>query len=104
MNYQNFFENLTSPVRRPHGWQSDLAFQEECTNRLIRIPTGFGKTPGYGTEYSDRMTAGHAVWCGVCRCGYWWNRPNRKHAVCLANLVCSGTGDPIIPQKSACIF
>lgn len=46
MNYQNFFENLTSPVRRPHGWQGELALQEECTNRLIRIPTGFGKTLG----------------------------------------------------------
>lgn len=46
MNYPDFFRRLSSPDRHPHGWQSDLALQEECSSRLIRIPTGFGKTLG----------------------------------------------------------
>lgn len=30
----------------PRGWQAELAEEAACTNRLIRIPTGFGKTLG----------------------------------------------------------
>jgi ERCC4-related helicase len=29
----------------PHSWQQQLALDSTCTDRLIRIPTGFGKTP-----------------------------------------------------------
>ena len=29
-----------------HPWQLELAAEPRCTNRLIRIPTGFGKTHG----------------------------------------------------------
>lgn len=30
----------------PHGWQRELGLDVECRDRLIRIPTGFGKTLG----------------------------------------------------------
>lgn len=70
MNYQNFFEKLTSPVCRPHDWQSDLAAHEKCTNRLIRIPTGFGKTLGALTVWlwhriqrQDNNWPRRLVWC-----------------------------------------
>ncbi len=70
MSYQDFFESLTSPVRRPHGWQSDLALQEECTSRLIRIPTGFGKTLGvlaawlwHRVQRQDDSWPRRLVWC-----------------------------------------
>jgi len=35
----------------PHPWQRELASQDECQNRLIRIPTGFGKTLGVLTTW-----------------------------------------------------
>lgn len=43
--FEEFFKNLTSHSF-PHLWQIELASQESCDNRLIRIPTGFGKTLG----------------------------------------------------------
>jgi CRISPR-associated endonuclease/helicase Cas3 len=46
MHFHAFFESLTSPGTQPHGWQSDLALEDKCSNRLIRVPTGFGKTLG----------------------------------------------------------
>lgn len=30
----------------PHPWQLELAESDRCENRLLRIPTGFGKTAG----------------------------------------------------------
>lgn len=43
-NYKQFFVGLTKHGQ-PHGWQEELAVQN-IDNRLIRIPTGFGKTQG----------------------------------------------------------
>ena len=43
--FDDFFKHLTGE-RSCHGWQQKLADQDECANRLIRIPTGFGKTLG----------------------------------------------------------
>lgn len=70
MNYQDFFKNLTSPVRQPHDWQNDLATQERCTSRLIRIPTGFGKTLGvlaawlwHRKQRQDDRWPRRLVWC-----------------------------------------
>lgn len=70
MNYEDFFESLTSPVRRPHGWQRDLAHEEACTSRLIRIPTGFGKTLGvlaawlwHRVQRQDDQWPRRLVWC-----------------------------------------
>lgn len=70
MNYREFFANLTSPSKKPHDWQSDLAAQEECTNRLIRIPTGFGKTHGvlvawlwHRMQQQDDRWPRRLVWC-----------------------------------------
>lgn len=30
----------------PHSWQAELIREQQCASRLIRIPTGFGKTLG----------------------------------------------------------
>jgi len=37
---------MSSKVFEPHPWQIQLAANEQCHNRLIRIPTGLGKTLG----------------------------------------------------------
>lgn len=42
--FDEFFKRLIGHPR--HDWQSRLAVDEVCSDRLIRIPTGFGKTAG----------------------------------------------------------
>jgi CRISPR-associated endonuclease/helicase Cas3 len=44
MTFDAFFKRLTGYSR--HDWQARLALDSVCRNRLIRIPTGFGKTAG----------------------------------------------------------
>ncbi|MEW6221262.1 MAG: Fic family protein, partial [Thermodesulfobacteriota bacterium] len=55
---------------KPHDWQQELAYQEECGNRLIRIPTGFGKTQGVLAAWlwtrvlrQDDRWPRRLVWC-----------------------------------------
>ncbi len=43
-SYAEWFANSSGHM--PHKWQSDLATEPVCKNRLIRIPTGMGKTLG----------------------------------------------------------
>ncbi len=42
--YEEFFRSVANQA--PHGWQSALGDDEACADRVIRIPTGFGKTAG----------------------------------------------------------
>lgn len=44
MSFECFFNCATG--YSPHGWQASLAQENVCRDRLIRIPTGFGKTAG----------------------------------------------------------
>jgi len=48
--YVTYFNRLAGPGEgvpiTPHPWQIELAEKPHCSNRLIRIPTGFGKTFG----------------------------------------------------------
>lgn len=47
----------------PHLWQSELAASPVCDNRLIRIPTGFGKTLGvFGAWAFHRLERGDVTW------------------------------------------
>lgn len=36
----------TATGHEPHRWQGELAADASCRDRLIRIPTGLGKTAG----------------------------------------------------------
>ena len=42
--YSVWFEKMLEFT--PHNWQQALADDIKCKNRLIRIPTGMGKTIG----------------------------------------------------------
>jgi CRISPR-associated endonuclease/helicase Cas3 len=44
-HFTEFFGRLAGG-KAPHDWQISLSAQRECGNRLIRIPTGLGKTLG----------------------------------------------------------
>lgn len=50
--FSEFFAMLaTSPAMNdvryePHDWQRDFAELRDAGNRLVRVPTGFGKTLG----------------------------------------------------------
>ncbi len=51
LEFDTFFNRATLEAQtgaglQPHDWQRELARGEVCRNRLIRIPTGFGKTLG----------------------------------------------------------
>ena len=67
--FEQFFTRLTGG-RNAHRWQSDLAVPQACGNRLIRIPTGFGKTLGvlaawcwHRLERRDDDWPRRLVWC-----------------------------------------
>jgi len=44
VTFDEFFQRLAGCWR--HDWQARLAADDSCRDRLIRIPTGFGKTAG----------------------------------------------------------
>lgn len=54
----------------PHPWQLALAAHDKCTDRLIRIPTGFGKTLGvlcawlhHRVDCANHEWPARLVWC-----------------------------------------
>ncbi|MYK90051.1 MAG: hypothetical protein F4018_17855, partial [Acidobacteria bacterium] len=64
-----FFTSLADG-KEPHRWQRELARPTVCGNRLIRIPTGFGKTLGALAAWSwhrmhrrDDDWPRRLVWC-----------------------------------------
>lgn len=68
--FQEFFANLASG-KTPHNWQTELATRSsQCGNRLIRVPTGFGKTLGVLSSWlwqrikqQDNRWPRRLVWC-----------------------------------------
>ncbi|RLW69250.1 MAG: CRISPR-associated helicase Cas3' [spirochete symbiont of Stewartia floridana] len=62
--YEEFFESLTGNV--PYSWQAELP-TGEFRSRLIRVPTGLGKTEGVLCAWLWHVMQGHAprrlVWC-----------------------------------------
>jgi len=44
--YAEWFSTISAIPSGAHSWQKELASDASCRNRLIRIPTGFGKTAG----------------------------------------------------------
>ena len=65
--FERFLADITNieeaPLKQP--WQCELAASELCGNRLIRIPTGFGKTLGVLSAW---------VWHRVCNRNDAWPR------------------------------
>src|SRR4051812_26858264 len=61
MTFDEFFGRVTGHSR--HEWQARLAVDGVCRNRLIRIPTGFGKTAGVVLAWLwNRVHEGNREW------------------------------------------
>ncbi len=65
----DWFSTLTDHPSA-HEWQKDLMQEETCRDRLIRIPTGLGKTEGVLTAWSlhricneDESWPRRLIWC-----------------------------------------
>lgn len=60
-DYADWFRAATG--NRPYGWQAALASSATCGDRLVRIPTGFGKTFGVlGAWLYHRVVRGDERW------------------------------------------
>lgn len=69
VNFQLWFVTLTSHAS-PRSWQGELAATSICRDRLIRIPTGLGKTEGVLAAWTfhrvgraDDQWPRRLVWC-----------------------------------------
>jgi CRISPR-associated endonuclease/helicase Cas3 len=69
VSYRDHF-NCLSGISEPHQWQCDLSAAEACESRLIRIPTGFGKTLGvlsawayHRIQLANERWPRRLVWC-----------------------------------------
>ena len=69
MSFNDFFRKITS-LDRPMPWQETLAADAAFGHRLIRIPTGFGKTLGvlsawlwHRIQRGDEAWPRRLVWC-----------------------------------------
>lgn len=70
MNSFDVFFSRLSKHHEPFGWQQELAGILDCGNRLIRIPTGFGKTFGVLSVWAwhrlhrqEDLWPRRLVWC-----------------------------------------
>ncbi len=66
-SFPNWFSSQTDKLgpRRfsPHPWQTKLASAHSCDNRLIRVPTGLGKTLGVLAAWSyNRLVRDDPQW------------------------------------------
>lgn len=68
-DFDGYFEML-SAGNSPHHWQVQLSAATECQNRLVRVPTGFGKTLGglsawvwHRIQRNDEEWPRRLVWC-----------------------------------------
>ncbi|MBX6364126.1 MAG: DEAD/DEAH box helicase [Gemmatimonadetes bacterium] len=69
MDYAQWFATVTG-YDGPHDWQRRLAAESECEDRLLRIPTGMGKTEGVLAAWAwhrlvrqDPAWPRRLVWC-----------------------------------------
>ncbi len=61
MTFATWFAKFSGHT--PHPWQQELAEESSCGSRLIRIPTGFGKTLGVvGAWAYQRCILGQPDW------------------------------------------
>jgi CRISPR-associated endonuclease/helicase Cas3 len=70
IDFDSWFSQLARLPSKPHDWQHSLAADSDPRSRLIRIPTGMGKTLGVLAAWSwnrlhlrDDAWPRRLVWC-----------------------------------------
>jgi CRISPR-associated endonuclease/helicase Cas3 len=99
VTFTDFFPSLTS-LEGAHHWQADLAGDDVCRNRLIRIPTGFGKTLGVLATWSyhrlhrqDERWPHRLVWCLPMRVLVEQTEQEARQALKKVGLLWDGNSD-----------
>jgi len=97
--FSEFFSQLTDHPH-PIPWQRDLAAESDCGNRLIRIPTGFGKTLGVlaawawsRVKHEDERWPRRLVWCLPMRVLVEQTQREVEKALGRVGLLWDGTSD-----------
>ena len=98
-SFNAFFKSLSGD-RDSHDWQKQLAAPTICGNRLIRIPTGFGKTLGvfaawawHRLQQSDDSWPRRLVWCLPMRVLVEQTESEIRDALHRVGLADGGTDD-----------
>lgn len=61
--YRGWVTSVMGETFRAHPWQEQLALESKCEDRLVRIPTGFGKTLGILLAWAfNRLGRGDESW------------------------------------------
>lgn len=97
MDYTSFFARL-SQGKCPRDWQAALAGAERIENRLIRIPTGFGKTLGVlgawlWNRHKDKTWPRRLVWCLPMRVLVEQTQEEVRAVLTALDLLWDGRGD-----------
>ena len=105
-DYNTWFTQTTitagqAPVI-PHSWQAELAADTICCSRLIRIPTGFGKTAGtvlpwlwHRVMQSNRQWPARLVFCLPMRVLVEQTEANLRDWLTKAGLLWDGQTDHV---------
>lgn len=128
LSFEALFEAATE--KQPYQWQTDLSIPIECGSRLIRIPTGFGKTLGVLTVWlwhrvirKDESWPRRLVWCLPMRVlveqterevrsvldalGHLWDGKAEHGGKVGVHLLMGGTGDSkwqLYPEHEAVLI
>ena len=103
-DFSTWFSQTTATAGQapviPHSWQAELAADTICSNRLIRIPTGFGKTAGtvlpwlwHRVMQSDRQWPARLVFCLPMRVLVEQTEANLRDWLTKAGLLWDGQAD-----------
>lgn len=98
MTFSSFFASISD--HQPHPWQFSLADDAHCHDRLIRIPTGFGKTLGVLSAWAfnrmqrqDDEWPRRLVWCLPMRVLVEQTEQVVRDALGQLGLLWDGTGE-----------
>lgn len=98
-SYRKYFAALAEG-KTPHGWQRDLVAESLCGNRLIRVPTGFGKTLGVISAWLWQRVQKQGdcwprrlVWCLPMRVLVEQTADEARAVLVKLGLLWDGTGD-----------
>lgn len=96
VGFDRFFEDVTGG-KRPHPWQQGLGEDAACENRLIRIPTGFGKTLGivsawlrHRVQLKNDDWPRRLVWCLPMRVLVEQTEREVRHVLASAGVLWNG--------------